>query len=69
MAAAKVVVSDVVGLGRAGSLVDWEGGGATGQGVEQRAPVAYIRAHCYPFAVKGLRTLVPVQINHPLAIK
>ncbi len=29
---AKVVVGDVVGLGRAGSLVDWEGGGATGQG-------------------------------------
>jgi hypothetical protein len=34
---AKVVVGDVVGLGRAGSLVDWESGGATGQGAERRA--------------------------------
>jgi hypothetical protein len=38
-----MVTGDVVGLGRAGSLVEWEGGGATGHG-EQRADVVLCRA-------------------------
>jgi len=41
---AKIVVGDVIGLGRAGTLVDWEGGGATGQGAEQRAYATLYRA-------------------------
>ena len=40
---AKMVVGDVIGLGRAGTLVDWECGGATGQG-EQRAYAVFYRA-------------------------
>src|SRR5512139_2480567 len=41
---AKMVVGDVIGLGRAGTLVDWEGGGATGQGAEQRAYAVFYLA-------------------------
>ncbi len=41
---AKVVVGDVVGLGRAGSLVDWEGGDARGQGAERRAYAVFYPA-------------------------
>jgi hypothetical protein len=41
---AKMVVGDVVGIGRCGSLVDWEGGSATSHYVEQRAYVAFYRA-------------------------
>ncbi len=40
---AKMVVGDVIGLGRAGTLVDWECGGATGHG-EQRAYAVFYRA-------------------------
>ena len=41
---AKVVVSEVVGLGRGGTLVDWEGGGATSHLAENRAYATYYRA-------------------------
>ena len=40
---AKMVVGDVVGIGRCGSLIDWEGGSATSHR-EQRAYVAFYRA-------------------------
>ena len=41
---AKAVVSEVVGLGRGGTLVDWEGGGATSHLAENRASATYYRA-------------------------
>ena len=41
---AKMVVGDVVGIGRAGSLVDWEGASRTGQRAEHRAYVVFYRA-------------------------
>src|SRR5699024_4129372 len=34
---AKDVVREVIGVGRAGTLVDWESGSATGEHVERRA--------------------------------
>src|SRR5262245_44228709 len=34
---AKNVTSEVIAMGRAGTLIDWEGGSATGHHVEQRA--------------------------------
>ena len=41
---AKNVVWEVMGVGRAGSLVDWEGGSATGQHFEERAYVSLYSA-------------------------
>ncbi len=41
---AKMVVGDVIGLGRAGTLVDWECGSTTGHRAEQRAYAVFYRA-------------------------